>query len=275
MIQDSIALKSRSHVHAEWQRVRVVSVRNLRLSVRTLLQDQVGTVGVEPIVGNDQRNTTVRALGRMRKGLVLTSERVGNRRASGDSIAPLLPPSRGFVAKFPGSEFNSSTSPPLILGGNAVIYIASIRAAAKVVCVALDDDDNEGVVSTPPSPTGSDLFNFDDDDDNADHGSRKYGNSSLHHNNHHQQGQYHPHESRPPNDNKSISLDSISPISAVKITFRFLYSLETIEVGSLVLVMPGASNSTTSSSGETVSFSGLEGFVGRVCEVVPSADDHI
>jgi hypothetical protein len=70
----------------------------------------------------------------------------------------------------------------------------------------------------------------------------------------------------------------------VRITFGLVTSVEWIELGSQVLVMPGMS--MTASSGVAVaptpgtgagngtgngivSMSGLEGFVGTVCEVVP------
>ena len=56
---------------ARWQRIRVVSVRDLRLPVRRLIRDQVGTIGIEPIgVAEDGR---LPRFGRIRKGMILAN----------------------------------------------------------------------------------------------------------------------------------------------------------------------------------------------------------
>lgn len=240
--------KSRLPSHAEWQRVRVVSVRNLRLSVRTLMEDQVGTVGIEPIASETGQEAP--GLGRLRKGMVLAQARIPR-----EKHANTLPRSlffcTGFVATIPASDFSSPASPPLILGGNAVVYIGNIRTAAKVVRAALADED---VVSSPPSPTSPaepDFFNFDGDDDDKE----GHKDSTT-------------RRTRPDSD-KVIHVSSASGREHINITFSFISSVEWIEVGSLVVVMPGTTT-TTSANGGSVTFSGLEGYVGRISDVISS-----
>lgn len=218
---------------ALWQRVRVVSVRNIRLPVHRLMEDQVGTIGIEPVSQEGERLR----LGRVRKGTVLASFH-----APCASIPKSLLFHTGFVAAFPSSEFSSSMTPPLLLGGNAIVYISNIRSTVKVTCVTLADDE---VVSTPPSPT-EDLFKFDGDgpgekDRRAGAEVGNVVNSSGH----------------PEHDE-------------VYITFSFVTSIEWVEVGSPVLLMPGAS--MASSTPGSMSPSGLEGFVGRVCEALHGAE---
>jgi GTPase len=247
--QGSFPGRSRLSSHAEWQRVRVVSVRNLRLSVRMLLEDQVGTIGIEPIPAGPGQE--VSGLGRLRKGMILARARIAPEKTA-STIPSSLAFSTGFVAVFPASDFSSPLSPPLILGGSTVVYIGNIRTAAKLTCVALADAE---MVSSTPSPLEEPtFFNFDDDDDKEkglkDSGTRVRTR----------------HES-----DKSIDVSSEADRGHINITFSFISSIEWIEVGSLVVVMPGAT-STTSATGESVALSGLEGFVGRISEINSSED---
>ena len=213
-----------------WQRVRVVSVRNLRLSVRKLTEDQVGTIGIEPILSEDDEQPA--PLGRIRKGTVLASP-------------PPTPSSpvalhTGFVATFASSDFSSTDSPPLLLGGNAIVYIANVRTPVRVTCVELAD--NEVV-----SPTEPEFFSFDSDSpDDFDQGDTEVKNV--------------------------IGADSGQD---VHITFSFVTSLEWVEVGSRVLLMPGVGTASASASGASgpsgtagSGLLGLEGFVGRVRDVI-------
>jgi hypothetical protein len=240
--------KSRTFSHAEWQRVRVVSVRYLRLSVRILLEDQVGTIGVEPIPWSPGRE--VNSLGRLRKGMILAQARMSLDASKSTTIPSSLAFSTAFVATFPARDFSTPLSPPLILGGSVVIYIGNIRAAAKVTCVSLADDDAVG--SLPGGPVDEpDFFNFDDDEDREKHYKM-------------------PRRSRPESE-KTIDISSAHGHGYIDITFAFISSIEWVELGSLVVVMPGATTAT-SATGDSVSLSGLEGFVGRVSEVNTSED---
>lgn len=217
---------------AQWQRVRVVSVRNIRLPVQRLMEDQVGTIGIEP-VSLPQEGERLR-LGRVRKGTVL---------ASFDAPCTSIPKSllfhTGFVATFPSSEFSSSLTPPLLLGGNAIVYVSNIRTTVKVTCVALGDDE---VISRPPSPTEPEFFEFDGDGPDREKG-------------------------RGAEVGEVINSSDRREQEEIYITFSFVTSIEWVEVGSPVLLLPGASMASSSTPG-SISPSGLEGFVGRVWEVL-------
>ena len=222
-----------------WQDVLVVSVRNLRLPVRSLTQDQVGTVGIEPLRSGDDVH-----LERVRKGMVLCNVNMGEE----------LPKSAaGFVATFACREFSSEASPPLLLGGNAIAYIRNVRATVKVTCVTLSGDE---VISSPPSPpTEPELFRFDSDPADGGYapgGKPKGGSSSA--------------SSYNAVHNVVVNNSAAREEEEVRITFAFISSVEWIEVGSRVFLMPGVS-AASSANGDPVQFSGLEGFFGRVCDV--------
>ena len=179
--------------------VRVVSIRNLRLPVRTLLEGQVGTIGVEPVSTNSDTKLT-----RARKGMVLTHS------------APDVAGSRSITASFAAADFSAASSPALILGGHAIVYVNAIRAAVKVT----------SLVMAHPQQESSSVFDFEDEHDD--------------------------------NDAKEV-----------RITFRFVSSLEGLSVGNKMLVVP-----TVSASGPVAgtlvpgSYSGLSGFVGTICETI-------
>jgi GTPase len=220
--------RSSASAHAHWQHVRVVSVRNIRLPVQKLTQDQVGTIGIEPLSTNfgDQNPR----LGKIRKGAVLLSP----------SIVSSRPPScfAGFVASFPACEFSSALSPPVLLGGNAIVYVANVRTTVKLTCMALAGDE---IISSPPSPTEPEFFSFD-----ADSESRE--------------------AVQKPEVNKVVSSSDGTIQDTIDITFSFVTSVEWIEIGSKVLLMPSASSALASTEGSSPS-SGLEGFAGRVREI--------
>ncbi|KAL2819684.1 hypothetical protein BJX63DRAFT_418662 [Aspergillus granulosus] len=226
--QSSYPGRSPSSVHVHWQRVRVVSVRNIRLPVQKLTQDQVGTIGIEPLSATLAEQPP--RLGKIRKGAILASPSIASSRPL-SSIA-------GFVASFPSSEFASALSPPVLLGGNAIVYIANIRTTVKLTCMALAEDN---IVSSPPSPTEPEFFSFD-----ADSESRE--------------------DVQTPEVNKVVSVSEGTVQGSINITFSFVTSVEWVELGSKVLLMPGASTALASTEGSR-SPSGLEGFVGRVCEI--------
>ncbi|KAL5343608.1 hypothetical protein BJX70DRAFT_352985 [Aspergillus crustosus] len=222
-------------VHAHWQRVRVVSVRNLRLPVQKLTEDQVGTIGIEPLCAtHDERFSR---LGKIRKGAILASPSIFS------SVPRPLSSLAGFVASFPSSEFSSSLSPPVLLGGHAIVYIANIRTTVKLTCMALAENE---VISSPPSPTEPDFFTFDADPP---------GHES----------------SRKPEVNEVVSASDNGVHGSIDITFSFVTSVEWVEVGSRVLLMPGASVALATAEG-TASPSGLEGFVGHVRQILYTQD---
>lgn len=106
-----------------WHRLHITSLRNLRLPVRKLLAGQVGTVGIT--FGNLEATADFTSISnsRIRKGMVLINMADGFHNHS-------LPLYRGFNAVFDERRARS-----MIPGTLVIIYIASIRAAAKILAV--------------------------------------------------------------------------------------------------------------------------------------------
>lgn len=132
--------------HVEWRRVRITSLRNLRLPVRALYAGQLGTVAVEPV------DTPILspAINRIRKGMVLADRQ------------PLA--SRVMTVCFEGAQASGAAS--LTVGSAVVVYIASVRASSKIISVAAEP---EHVPSLKASCKDGDEdafgFGFDDDVD--------------------------------------------------------------------------------------------------------------
>lgn len=217
-------LQDRSHFIP----VRVVSLRNLRLPVRSLLRDQAGTVGIVPIDPNVP-------LHKARKGLILTNpslEILGY---------------RGFTASFSYVDFASDASPPLILGGHAIVYVNNVRAAVKVVTVALEDNENSDGQPASSSPK---VFNFESESDEDDATAR---NGFV-------AGQAFEHP-----EPRELRRDKAKNIH---ITFRFVSSIEWMRTGDRVLVVPTATAAgPITGSSAALTNSGLNGFVGIVSEL--------
>ncbi|KAI9722432.1 MAG: hypothetical protein M1828_004799 [Chrysothrix sp. TS-e1954] len=123
----------------EWKRVKVISVRNLRLPVRCLESDRVGTIAVS-FIDDSQVPTPVM----IRRGMVLVDKSATS--------------THTFTAKFRIQDASSA-----VVGTRVVMYTASVRAAAKVIAIALHDEngnDNAG-----PGDSSDDFaFELDDRD---------------------------------------------------------------------------------------------------------------
>ncbi|KAF2130026.1 P-loop containing nucleoside triphosphate hydrolase protein [Dothidotthia symphoricarpi CBS 119687] len=131
--------------HSEWRRVRITSLRNLRLPVRTLCAGQVGTMSIMPI----DTPMSSGAINRIRKGMVLA-----DREAKA---------SRVMAVRFEGNQAQGVSN--LGIGSAAVVYVASVRASSKVVSVAtetvpVENDRNEDV----DEDEDEDAFGFGFDD---------------------------------------------------------------------------------------------------------------
>lgn len=246
-VQELLSGRSRSQVQPQacWLPMRTVSVRNLRLPVRSLLEGQIGTVGIEPI--SLDLSDRVR-LDRIRKGMIL-ADFPETPSDQWTSLPQSLPFHTGFTATFPTSDFSSPASPPLILGGNPVVYIGSIRAAAKVTCVALAEDDR---MTSPSSPTEPGLFRFDGDDARDSINARNGA------------GNRNGHVDVPSADYAQSGKD-------ITITFSFVSSIEWVEVGARILVIPGTA--AAAAPGGTAGSTGLEGFVGKIREVFDGSEE--
>jgi hypothetical protein len=94
------------------------SLRNLRLPVRTLHADQVGTMGIVPI----DTPISSPAINRIRKGMVLA-----NRQPSASKM---------ITVRFEGSQTRAAQG--LSVGSAVVLYIASVRASSKVISVTAE-----------------------------------------------------------------------------------------------------------------------------------------
>jgi hypothetical protein len=189
----------------EWRKVRITSLRNLRLPVQTLFARQVGTIGVQGL----SSPVTTPALVRLRKGMVL---------ASGSPQAK-----KGFIAEFARSDVDG-----LSIGMGVVVYLASVRASAKVLAGTVPDDDRE--TYQVESESDDDGFGFALDDVVSSQ-----------------------HTAKTKNDPRLL------------VTFQFITSREYVEDGSQVLIMPGGGPGLYGGHerGEK-GVAGLGGFVGKV-----------
>ncbi|KIW00903.1 uncharacterized protein PV09_07650 [Verruconis gallopava] len=133
----------------EWLKVRIISLRYLRLPVTTLVGGQVGTVGIEAA---DARNAASASSNRIRKGMVLATPPPTGR--------------KGFVAEFARKDVDI-----LSIGMSVVVYVASVRGSAKVVAGAVPDDEPlessmESLLDHPNEDEEEEegfAFNFDGD----------------------------------------------------------------------------------------------------------------
>ncbi|KIW24560.1 uncharacterized protein PV07_10269 [Cladophialophora immunda] len=211
---------------ATFLRVRIVSLRTLRLPVMRMHNEETGTIGVEPLEGEQ----TPVALGRARKGMVLAD------------VHQNLAGYRSFSAKFPTSDFAQTTSPVLILGGHAIVYINSIRAAVKVTAVALDEDEQfRTYAPAVSSRDDTELFRLDMDDDDEVYGDDARDGDG----------------GKPTKERREI-----------RVSFRFGSTIEWMEVGDQVLVVPTmTATGPVTGPAPVANMGGLAGFVGTVCEV--------
>ncbi|KAF2770930.1 hypothetical protein EJ03DRAFT_342524 [Teratosphaeria nubilosa] len=129
----------------EWRRVTVTSIRNLRLPVHSLHANQVGTIAIVP-EDADKTSTSAAILGRTRKGMILAA------------VAPTS--TRTFIANFKREDLEA-----LAVGNHVVVYIASVRASAKVVSARTPDSPDllrQQAADKRRSISDDDAFAFDD-----------------------------------------------------------------------------------------------------------------
>ncbi|KAH9819834.1 Elongation factor Tu GTP binding domain [Teratosphaeria destructans] len=203
----------------EWRRVTVTSIRNLRLPVHSLHANQVGTIAIVP---EDARSTSTSAaiLGRTRKGMILAA------------VAPAS--TRTFVAKFKREDLEA-----LAVGNHVVVYIASVRASAKVVSARVPDSPDllrQQAADKRRSISDDDAFAFD--------------------------------EMTEALDGKAERVAGTITAPHLLVTFSFDAAKEFVSVDDQILVMPGGGPGLYGGQerGEK-GVAGLEGFVGRVVEI--------
>lgn len=112
------AFKSFSHIHPflkasdqEWRRVKVASIRNLRLPVSTLHPDQAGTIALQLA---DHKTLDTWNTVKTRRGMVLCRKPA--------------PTTSTIVAQFRREDLGT-----LAIGSQVVLYIASIRSSARIL----------------------------------------------------------------------------------------------------------------------------------------------
>ncbi|KAF2660698.1 hypothetical protein K491DRAFT_674624 [Lophiostoma macrostomum CBS 122681] len=173
---------------AEWRRVRITSLRNLRLPVRSLHAGQVGTIGVAAL----DLPIASPAVVRIRKGMVLTD---GVHEAQSNRVIKV---------RFAGD--NARSVQCLTVGSGVVLYIASVRASAKVVSVGKETvgSTKEGM-SSKAEHDEEEGFGFGFDEEEA--------------------VQY------------MAGVDGLN--SPTVVTFQFIASREFVESDAKVLVLPG------------------------------------
>ena len=129
---------SNTHI---WREVRIASLRNLRLPVRKLHADQVGTVGVTfSSVDSASPSRTLSPSSVFRRGMVMMPSPYHT-----EARSP--PVFRRFSARFP------EPSLPAWPGVIVRVYIASIRASAKIM----------EVTALEALTANDEVFDFDDD----------------------------------------------------------------------------------------------------------------
>lgn len=196
-----------------WQEVRITSLRNLRLPVQKLHAGQVGTVGVTfPTAGLLAANSLSTTSSCIRRGMVMIPAQRGLK-------AGPPPAYNRFSAVFPQASL------PAWPGVLVVVYIASIRASAKIVQV-------KALEGTAPT-VADQVFDFGDNDSDDTH--------------------------------STLAPDSTTDSQHTEITFEFASSREWIEQGTEVLVTPGGGPSLTGQPEQRdVSSAGLDGYVGTI-----------
>ncbi|GAB1744751.1 hypothetical protein NU219Hw_g2425t1 [Hortaea werneckii] len=245
----------------EWRRVKVNSIRNLRLPVHALLPDQVGTISVVPeedpndgaSVSNKQKKPATPPLHRIRKGMILAAVQAAS--------------TRSFVAEFQRQDLEA-----LAIGNHVVVYIASVRASARVVS-ARAPDSLAGIQQEERRGNGS-LGGHDETN-----GQQK----SVHDHHADEDGETDPFgledlqvnlpaANGSPNSSSHTAVprgeSSLPCPSSLLVTFSFDSSKEFLLLGDPVLVMPGGGPGLYGGQerGEK-GVAGLEGFVGTVVEV--------
>jgi GTPase len=189
---------SASTVKGQWHNAQIVSIRNLRLPVLTLEGGQAGTIGVVLDIsstvnsGHDFDRHGQDAV-RIRKGMVLA---VPTKHMTDTGIS--LQAASGLTAIFHDADASS-----LALGSLVNIYVASVRAAARVTRVTL------GQKLEDPSNTATedidDIFSLNENLESPTLG------------------------------------DQGSKVGGVEVSLELLTNREWIELGSRVIVLEGAS----------------------------------
>lgn len=242
LIANAAPSSPRSQAPAHWQWVTVTSIRYLRLPVRSLSAGQVATIGISATQNSSAQSVTGLSepgsslASNIRRGMVLLSEP--------RKPAQLPPAYASFAAIF--KESNTYVIP----GSTVTVYIASIRASAKIVEVRIPEAGFQNDHQRRGSNESAALCSFDGEaeNDNDD-------------------------EEQTAMMGSTASLGSQIPLpKAIEITFQFTANQEWIEMGTTVLVTPASGLSMVnpdvsdkvSMDGTGRATAGLDAFVGTI-----------
>jgi GTPase len=210
----------------EWKRVKVISIRNLRLPVASLQSDQVGTLAVV-FEEDDKLNmsaSVATAFARIRKGMVLAA------------VQPTS--ARSITARFSREDLTS-----LAIGNHVVVYIASVRASAKIVSARVPDetDSQDTSANSISQSFAEEPFNFESESNVTATGD---------------------------GTNERISIAGAVTAKSLLVTLRFDSFKEIALVGDRVLIMPGGGPGLLGGQERgQKGVAALDGFVGRIVEV--------
>jgi GTPase len=153
---------SASAIKGEWHSAHIVSIRNLRLPVQTLQAGQVGSIGIifdlpkeEP--SDDPFEPVAPSVPKLRKGMVLA---IPSKHMVETGLS--LQAASGLTASFLDLDEASLT-----IGVPITIYVASVRAAARVLRIS------RARLAKEPSGSAADdvddVFSLDDRMEAAEH----------------------------------------------------------------------------------------------------------
>lgn len=202
-----------SAIKGEWHNAHIVTIRNLRLPVRHLEPGQVGTIGIVFEMPKEDLSDSIferppRPPPKMRKGMVLA---VPSKHMTETGLS--LQAASGITGVF---EDGSTAS--LIVGSIVKVYIASVRASARILRVS-------PTWKYPDAGCGA------EDEDVFDISLEKADD--------------HP------------TIEGIAKLE-YEVQLELLSQREWVEMGSQVVILEGGSRDK----------SGLEGFVGKIIEIM-------
>lgn len=151
-----VALKnavSASVITGEWHKAQIVSIRNLRLPVRTLEAGQAGSVGLVFPQGQsiDSDSSSGWNVPRIRRGMVLA---ISSQHMLDTGLS--LQAASGFTATFDDVGVKS-----LAVGSFVNVYVASVRAVARILGITHHRGSKETASTTPDEL--EDIFNLNGD----------------------------------------------------------------------------------------------------------------
>lgn len=201
---------SASATPGEWHKAQIVSIRNLRLPVRTLEPGQAGSIGLVFELPGTSLSLPLAETPRVRRGMALA---VPSTHMLNSNLS--LQAASGFTASFYDPAICSLTSGSLVN-----VYVASVRAAARILRVS-HHPFHQGSTTTG-SDDIEDIFSLNTDTETGD----------------------------------AAAVNGVT--WSGEVSLELLHSREWIELGSKVLMLEGGSQDR----------SGLEGFVGKIVEIV-------